>query len=94
MKRISKQVVHTKFAYPIVGDSDYGARLRVPKKFGQHAENVLRGFKRQALHAFSIEFEHPRTGEVMYFEQDCPNDMKNLVDAIRQESIDYAEQNS
>ena len=80
--------------YPIVGDSDYGARLRVPKKFGQHAENVLRGFKRQALHAFSIEFEHPRTGEVMYFEQDCPNDMKNLVDAIRQESIDYAEQNS
>lgn len=79
--------------YPIVGDSDYGARLKLPKKFGQHAENVLRGFRRQALHAAEITFEHPRTGEEMHFEQEWPNDLKTLVDAIRQESIEY-EQNS
>ncbi|GGZ94081.1 RNA pseudouridine synthase [Ignatzschineria ureiclastica] len=78
--------------YPIVGDSDYGARLKLPKKFGQHAENVLRGFKRQALHAFSIQFNHPRTGEELYFEQDYPNDMTQLIDAIREESQQY-EQN-
>ncbi|MDM1544387.1 RluA family pseudouridine synthase [Ignatzschineria indica] len=78
--------------YPIVGDSDYGARLRIPKKFGQHAENVLRGFKRQALHAYSISFEHPRTGETLFFEQPWPNDLKNLVDAIREESIAYEQQ--
>lgn len=80
--------------YPIVGDSDYGARLKIPKKFGQHAENVLRGFRRQALHAAEITFEHPRTGEEMHFEQEWPNDMKTLVEAIRQESIDYDEQNN
>lgn len=79
--------------YPIVGDSDYGARLKLPKKFGQHAENVLRGFRRQALHAAEITFEHPRTGEEMHFEQEWPNDLKTLVDAIRQESIEYEQNN-
>lgn len=75
--------------YPIVGDSDYGARLKLPKKFGQHAENVLRGFKRQALHAFAIGITHPRTGEELYFEHPYPNDMATLIDAIREESIIY-----
>lgn len=85
--------VHMQYInYPIVGDSDYGARLRIPKKFGQHAENVLRGFKRQALHAYSISFEHPHTGETLFFEQPWPNDLKNLVDAIREESIAYEQQ--
>lgn len=79
--------------YPIVGDSDYGARLRLPKKFGQHAENVLRGFKRQALHAFAIGITHPRTGEDLYFEQPCPNDMATLIEAIREESIEYEQNN-
>ena len=79
--------------YPIVGDSDYGARLKLPKKFGQHAENVLRGFKRQALHAFAIGLTHPRTGEELYFEQPYPNDMNALVEAIRDESIIYEQDN-
>ena len=79
--------------YPIVGDSDYGARLKLPKKFGQHAENVLRGFKRQALHAFAIGITHPRTGEELYFEQAYPNDLTTLIDAIREESIIYEQDN-
>ncbi len=86
--------VHMQYInYPIVGDSDYGARLKLPKKFGQHAENVLRGFKRQALHAFAIGFKHPRTGEDLYFEQPYPNDMAQLIDAIREESIEYEQNN-
>lgn len=87
--------VHMQYInYPIVGDSDYGARLRLPRKFGQHAENVLRGFKRQALHALSLGFIHPTTGEAVKFEAPYPQDLAQLIEAIRDESLQYAEENA
>ncbi len=80
--------------YPIVGDSDYGARLRLPRKFGAHAENVLRSFKRQALHALSLGFTHPTSEKPVKFEAPYPSDLAQLIEAIREESEQYALENS
>lgn len=38
---------------------------------------------RQALHAYKLEFEQPRTKEILRFEAELPNDIKNLIEKLR-----------
>ncbi len=38
---------------------------------------------RQALHAYSLEFEQPRTKEKLKFEAEIPKDMKDLIEKLR-----------
>ena len=40
-------------------------------------------FKRQALHAYLLSFEHPVSGEAMAFESELPGDLERLCDAFR-----------
>tara|TARA_B100000749_G_scaffold124302_1_gene95320 strand:- start:280 stop:432 length:153 start_codon:yes stop_codon:yes gene_type:complete len=40
------------------------------------------GFHRQALHAASLGFIHPATGERLDFRADLPRDMGELIDEI------------
>ncbi len=76
--------------HPLVGDETYGARLKTKaKKFGSAAE-VIGAFPRQALHAFRLVFEHPTTGEPMEFETDLPDDLEELVEALRHFTSDAA----
>ena len=44
---------------------------------------ALRGFKRQALHAETLEFAHPATGEPLRVSAPVPADMLNLLAALR-----------
>ncbi|MEM7279232.1 MAG: 23S rRNA pseudouridine(1911/1915/1917) synthase RluD, partial [Pseudomonadota bacterium] len=46
----------------LVGDPVYGGRLRLPAGADEALANLLRGFKRQALHATSLALSHPETG--------------------------------
>jgi len=46
---------------------------------------TLRAFKRQALHAASLAFEHPRTGEQVAFESPLPADFVALIEALRRD---------
>ena len=66
--------IHMEFTgHPLVGDKLYGG-----------VEPALSAFcPRQALHAASIEFRHPRTGDTMRFEAPMPADMQALVDHLR-----------
>ncbi len=71
--------VHMKhLGHPIVGDPLYsGPQWRgIPDK---HAQRVLASLKRQALHAWKIAFDHPRTGERMTFEAPIPEDLKGVI---------------
>ena len=71
---------------PLVGDADYGAAFRTKANLlPDDAKAVVNAFHRQALHAFLLAFEHPRTGEVMHFEAPMPADMEALVEALRAE---------
>jgi 23S rRNA pseudouridine1911/1915/1917 synthase len=46
---------------------------------------VLRGFRRQALHAARLELEHPATGELMAWEAPIPEDMQALILLLRED---------
>ena len=74
--------VHMKhLGFPLVGDSVYGQRLAIPKNCNPLLEKQLRLYKRQALHATRIEYEHPISGEQQAWSKSMPQDMQGLVDA-------------
>lgn len=69
---------------PLIGDQDYAAGFKTKaNRLPEPAKTVVNRFPRQALHAFLLAFEHPRTGEVMEFEAPMPDDMQELVEALR-----------
>lgn len=69
--------------HPLVGDRRYGARGVVPRGAGPETTDVVRGFRRQALHAAKLAFEHPESAEPMRFESALPEDMTGLLAALR-----------
>ncbi|MBB3589801.1 23S rRNA pseudouridine1911/1915/1917 synthase [Rhizobium sp. BK529] len=70
--------------HPLLGDAVYGAGFKTKANLlPDEARRVVKAFDRQALHAFMLQFEHPRTGEVMHFEVPLPDDMVELTDALR-----------
>ncbi len=71
--------------HPLVGDPVYGGRLQMPKHAGPGLQTLLHAFKRQALHANCLEFEHPKTKEPMKFFAPLPADFVNLIEMVRKE---------
>ena len=69
--------------HPLVGDSQYGGLLKLPKAATPALSDALRAFRRQALHAERLEFTHPRTGKPMVMEAAAPADMQQLLSALR-----------
>jgi 23S rRNA pseudouridine1911/1915/1917 synthase len=65
--------------YPIVGDPVYGGRFRQPKGASSELIAVLRAFKRQALHAASLGFDHPRSGKRLTLHSKVPKDFEQLL---------------
>ena len=78
--------VHLSWAgYPLVGDALYGRRLRIPAGASDKFAEMLRGFKRQALHARSLTLTHPRTGESLNWKSPVPPDLAQLLSTFRSE---------
>ena len=48
--------------------------------YGYVDENLI---NRQALHAYSLSFNQPRTKENLEFKAELPNDIKNLIEKLR-----------
>ncbi len=69
--------------HPLIGDPQYGGRLRLPKGADAQLVDALRGFRRQALHAVKLALEHPATGEVLTFDAPLPEDLAQLILALR-----------
>lgn len=74
--------------HPIVGDPVYGGRLRLPPGASDALIGLLRGFRRQALHATRLALAHPATGDSMSWEVGPPADMVALLDAFREQAVD------
>jgi 23S rRNA pseudouridine1911/1915/1917 synthase len=64
---------------PLIGDPVYFNNVTMPK----FLENVAHTFKRQALHAYHLAFDHPKTGERISFTQELPEDFQKLKQAFR-----------
>ena len=71
--------------HPIVGDPLYGGSLKLPKAATEALVEQLRSFKRQALHAEVLSFEHPISGETVTFNAPMPADMQRLVEVLRED---------
>jgi 23S rRNA pseudouridine1911/1915/1917 synthase len=65
--------------YPIVGDPVYGGRFGQPKGASSELIALLRAFKRQALHAATLGFDHPRSGKRLTLSSKVPNDFEQLL---------------
>ena len=72
--------------HPLLGDSVYGAGLQDQGEpiVGAGARLALEALGRQALHAATLGFEHPITGEPLSFESAPPDDFMRLVNALRE----------
>ena len=68
--------------YPVVGDPVYGGRLKIPAGSSEDLKNILRNFKRQALHALKLGLVHPQTGKPMQWATSVPRDMSELMEAL------------
>jgi 23S rRNA pseudouridine1911/1915/1917 synthase len=69
--------------YPIVGDPVYGGRFARPRGASAELNDVLRTFKRQALHAATLSFDQPRSGKRLTLQSPIPADLEHLLGALR-----------
>ena len=71
--------------HALVGDQTYGGRLALPAGASEPLIDSLRGFKRQALHATRLAFEHPASGETIELEVPPPADLEELLAVMRED---------
>ena len=68
----------------LVGDPTYGGRRKLSAKaVGAAAAGAADAFPRQALHAATLGFVHPVTGQALSFESPVPEDMARLIGQLR-----------
>jgi len=71
--------------HALVGDQTYGGRRKVSAKaVGAALADDLNAFPRQALHAASLGFVHPVSGEKLAFSAPLPADMAGLLQRLRE----------
>jgi 23S rRNA pseudouridine1911/1915/1917 synthase len=72
--------------YPLVGDRVYGGRMLLPKGAAPVLIDALRAFKRQALHAARLSFEHPVSGKPIANDAPLPEDMQELLAVLARDA--------
>lgn len=80
--------VHMKYlGHPLFNDDTYGGdqvlRGTTFSKYKQFVHNCFKMLPRQALHAKTLGFVHPVTGEEMLFDSELPDDMIKVIDRWR-----------
>ncbi len=79
---------HMKYiGHPLFNDEVYGGD-RILKgttfsKYKQFVNNCFKIIPRQSLHAKSLGFIHPTSGEYMFFDSELPEDMHNVFEKWR-----------
>ena len=80
--------IHAKhLGHSVFGDRTYdGDRIRYGSMVGTRkafVRNLLEALPRQALHARTLGFRHPATGESVFFESPLPPDIAHVVERLR-----------
>lgn len=76
--------VHLAYAgHGLLGDPTYGGKRKMSEKLLGQAVHMAADFPRQALHAATLGFDHPVTGERLEFSAPLPQDMTDLIEALR-----------
>ncbi len=67
----------------LVGDQTYGGKARLSPRLLGEAADLGNAFPRQALHAATLGFDHPVTGERLEFDAPLPQDLADLLATLR-----------
>ena len=71
--------------HPVLGDNVYGTGFKTASaRLSQRAQLAVKELARQALHAQELSFEHPRTGKILNFYSDLPDDIASVLTALRE----------
>ena len=87
--------VHMKhIGHPLFNDARYGGDLILKgttfTKYKQFIDNCFKVLPRQALHAKTLGFVHPTTGEMMRFDTELPQDMQECIEKWRNYSKSHS----
>ncbi len=77
--------------FPLIGDPVYGSTRKLAillKSLNETQQNVLKNFKRQALHAYELGFIHPQHHHHITVQAKLPNDIQQLI-KILNNSFDF-----
>jgi 23S rRNA pseudouridine1911/1915/1917 synthase len=70
--------------HPLLGDGVYGPHFKTKAShLGPGSQAALTALGRQALHAYLLALEHPRTGAILEWISDLPQDLVHLRDGLR-----------
>jgi 23S rRNA pseudouridine1911/1915/1917 synthase len=70
--------------HPLMGDSVYGPHFKTKAShLGPESQAALEALGRQALHAYLLVLEHPKTGEILHWERGLPEDLLLLQKTLR-----------
>lgn len=70
----------THAGHPLLGDPLYGSGIpRTGRRLREEVRDAIKSLGRQALHARTLGFLHPRGTEKLHFEADLPADLRNLT---------------
>jgi 23S rRNA pseudouridine1911/1915/1917 synthase len=70
--------------HPLMGDAVYGPHFKTKAShLGPRSQAALTALDRQALHAYLLALEHPKTGEILEWISDLPDDLTLLRDCLR-----------
>ena len=80
--------VHFSFIkHPLFNDEEYGGNQILKgtsfTSYRQFVRNCFKILPRQALHAKSLAFDHPVSGERLFFDSELPNDMVSVIEKWR-----------
>jgi 23S rRNA pseudouridine1911/1915/1917 synthase len=80
----------THVGHALLGDPVYGGRLALPPAADAALAEVLRNFRRQALHARKLALAHPVGGNALEFEAPPPADLERLIATLRRHAAETA----
>jgi 23S rRNA pseudouridine1911/1915/1917 synthase len=70
--------------HPLMGDSVYGAHFKTKAThLGAQSQSALAALGRQALHAYLLALEHPKTGAILEWISELPEDLTCLRNCLR-----------
>jgi 23S rRNA pseudouridine1911/1915/1917 synthase len=70
--------------HPLMGDSVYGPHFKTKAShLGTQSQAALKSLGRQALHAYLLALEHPKTGAILEWKSDLPDDLAALREALQ-----------
>jgi 23S rRNA pseudouridine1911/1915/1917 synthase len=72
----------TEAGHPLAGDAVYGGSQRLAGIRDPQLLALIKESGRQALHAKTLGFIHPATGEYMEFDTELPADMARIIDYL------------